>query len=154
MNSDYDKNLETQIDRELKSLPNFKAPEGLAAGVMMQIRAREDRTFYTRSWESWPVGARVLSFAVLTGVFAVICVLGWNVFFSQALATVLHEAGRALSCFTAIFETCRVLLQAAALVVSKLGTGFIIACVMVAAFSYFLCIGAGTAFFRYAFSRR
>lgn len=153
MNRHDDDPLEAEISRELKSLSKLRAPAGLARRIMARIEVPTARA-RAWSWEAWPAGLRIASFIALLGIFVVLCVFGWKLSSDGMLATGIHELSGRFAGVTAILETCRILLDACVLVVKKLGTGFIAACLTLAALSYFLCIGAGTVFVRYAFSRR
>src|SRR6476620_7201219 len=64
MHEDNDE-LETLVDRELRRLPQPRAPHTLLPRVMAAVEAWAERPWYTRAWFTWPVGWRVASFAPL-----------------------------------------------------------------------------------------
>ena len=53
-----------------------------------------------------------------------------------------------------IQNTFNVLVSAAVLVVKKLGTGFIVTCLVAMGIGYAMCVGLGTVYFRLAFAKR
>ena len=62
MHEDNDE-LETLVDRELRRLPQPRAPHTLLPRVMAAVEAWAQRPWYTRAWFTWPVGWRVASLA-------------------------------------------------------------------------------------------
>lgn len=64
MHEDNDE-LETLVDRELRRLPQPRAPHTLLPRVMAAVEAWAQRPWYTRAWFTWPVGWRVASLAPL-----------------------------------------------------------------------------------------
>jgi len=154
MNPDYDKQLEAAISRELKALPELAAPGVLANRVMAALEQRVRVPWYRRSWQMWPVNLQAVSLVVLLALFGGLCLAGWEL--SQAEATVfaLHRVGEWFSGLSMIENTFNVLASAAVLVVKKLGTGFIVTCLVVAGIGYAMCVGLGTVYFRLAFAKR
>jgi hypothetical protein len=55
------------LDRELKRLPEFKAPPSIAATVLSSIRRWESRPWWQRSWFEWPAGLRYASMGLFVG---------------------------------------------------------------------------------------
>ena len=66
----------------------------------------------------------------------------------------LHRAGEWVSGLGVIQNTFNVLVNAAVVVAKKLGTGFVVACLVAVGTGYAMCIGAGTVYFRLAFAKR
>ena len=64
MHEDNDE-LETLVDRELRRLPQPRAPHTLLPRVMAAVEVWAQRPWYTRAWFAWPVGWRVASLAPL-----------------------------------------------------------------------------------------
>jgi hypothetical protein len=154
MNSDDYKRLETEIDRELKNLPELSAPVTLLARVMSGIGQQSALPWYRRSWQGWPMPLQAASLAVMLALFGGLCYGSWLFAQSpgashatQSISGWFSEAGSA-------WNTLNVLGGAMSLVIKKLGTGFIVAALSVAVMSYFACIGFGTAMVRFALARR
>jgi hypothetical protein len=154
MNPDYDKQLEAAIGRELKALPELAAPTALASRVMAAIEQRARVPWYRRSWQTWPVALQAAVLVVLLALFGGLCLGGWELSQTGTVTLTLHRAGEWLSGLNVIGNTFHVLVNAALLAVKKLGTGFIVACLIAAGVCYAMCIGAGTVYYRLAFSKR
>lgn len=154
MNSDYEQRLEAEIAREMRGLPELKAPMSLIPRVLMAIKQPAALPWYQQAWPKWPTRWRVASFGSLLTVFAGLCVAGWWLSHAGQLTLPAHEIGGWWTYFAVAWDTVRVLAESGVLIAKKLGTGFIVACLMVAVFSYSACIGLGTLFYRYAFARR
>ena len=152
MNADYDKLLEREIERELKSLPDLKAPEALAARVMESIQRNASRPWYRQPWQGWPGEWQMAFAALLLLIVGALSFGGWEFIRSSTVSDVVHDFSGRLSAFNFIWDTLLAIAQALVLAVKKLGLGFMIACLILAVFSYLTCIGLGTVFLRYALS--
>ena len=69
MNSIDDKQLELEIGRQQKTLPELAAPASLANRVMAAIESRLHVPWYRRSWATWPVALRTASLAAMLVLF-------------------------------------------------------------------------------------
>ncbi|MGO8701627.1 MAG: hypothetical protein ACLQVY_28420 [Limisphaerales bacterium] len=146
---DFDPNLEAQIDRRLKELPELLAPRGLVARTMKTL-AQSAPARQPRSWSSWPAAWRMAyllsALCVLAAVF-----LAWR----TAGIALTTEASPSLSRWAAdagcVWATLKTLGSAVALVVRHLGNWLVLVCLL-GAMVYAACIGFGTLFFRYAFA--
>jgi len=152
MNTDHNRRLETEIDRELKALPELAAPETLAARVMARIEKPIALPWYRQPWQQWPTPARAFSFGVMLALFGGLCFAIWFLFQAPGTALAVQKAEGSLSSLSVIWNTLGALANAVMLAIKKLGTGFLIACISMAVFSYLACIGLGTAVTRFAFS--
>ena len=150
MNLDYDRQLEAAISHELKALPALTAPPGLVARVMARIEQPSALPWYRQPWDLWPAKVRALSFVLLLGMFGGLCLGAWQLPRAETVAATTGHLAAWFSEFEFLWVTLRVLTDAVWLVAQKLGTGFIVACAMLATFSYFACIGLGTVLVRYA----
>ena len=154
MNPDYDKQLEAAISRELKALPELTAPGALANRVMAAIGQRARVPWYRRSWQTWPVALQAASLVVLLVLFGGLCLGGWQLSQAETTTLALHRVGEWFSGLSMIQNTFNVLVNAGVLVVKKLGTGFIVACLVAVGTGYAMCVGLGTVYFRLAFAKR
>lgn len=154
MNSEYEKRLEREIDRELKGLPELGAPGTLAGRVMRAVEQRGRAPWYRQSWQMWPVALRVGSLALLLALFGGICLAGWELRHAAAVVAAGQEAGRWLSGLSSIWNLVTVLYGALTLVVKQLGIAFVIACGVAVALAYAMCFGLGTVYVRLALARR
>ena len=154
MNPDYDKQLEAAISRELKTLPELAAPGALASRVMATIEQRARVPWYRRSWQTWPMVLQAASLVVLLALFGGLCLGGWQLSQTGTATLALHRVGGWFSGLNVIGNTFHVLVNAVLLAVKKLGTGFIVACLVAAGIGYAMCVGVGTVYFRLAFAKR
>lgn len=69
----YERQLEAEIDRELKALPELRAPATLMPRVLDAIAARSAVPARRQLWQSWPVGLRMASLALFLALFAGLC---------------------------------------------------------------------------------
>ena len=154
MNPDYEKRLEAEISRELKALPELAAPPALAGRVMAAIGQRARVPWHRRSWQTWPAALQASSLVVLLALFGGLCLGGWELSQTGIATLALHRVGAWLSGFNVIGNTLNVLANAALFAVKKLGTGVIVACLVVVGLAYAMCVGLGTVCFRLAFAKR
>ena len=154
MNPDHDQRLAAVINRELRALPELAAPAALADRVMRAIKQRARLPWYRRSWQTWPVALQAASLVVLLALFGGLCLGGWKLSQTEAATMALRRAGEWLSGLNLIGNTLYVLSNATLLVVKKLGTGVIVACLVMVGLGYAACVGLGTVYFRLAFARR
>ena len=154
MSSEYERQLEREIDRELKGLCDLEAPATLARRVMLAIEQRRALRWYTQPWQDWPLALRVAALAVLSIMFGGLCVASWQLTRAAGVSVALQEVGGLFSGLARIWNLVNVLFGAAVLVVKHLGTGFMIGCAFIGGIGYALCVGLGTACVRLAFARR
>ena len=57
--------LERLIDRELRALPQPRAPRTLLPRVLAAVDEAARQPWYSRTWLTWPVGAQVASVVLL-----------------------------------------------------------------------------------------
>ena len=154
MKPEYEKELEAEIDRELKGLPELPAPDTLASRVMLAIESRAKVAWYRQPWQMWPAALRMGSLVLLLALFGGLCFAGWRLAQGEAFIGATREFGRWLSGVSALENTLNVLLGAVVLAVKQLGTGFIVAALAALAIGYAICLGLGTVCVRIAFARR
>ena len=154
MNPDCNKQLEAAISRELKALPELAAPTALASRVMAAIEQRARVPWYRRSWQTWPVALQAASLVVLLTLFGGLCYGGWELSQAEATTLALHRVEGWFSGLNVIGNTFNVLLNAAVVVVKKLGTGFIVTGLIIVCLGYAMCVGLGTVYYRLAFAKR
>ena len=154
MNPEYEKQLEAEINRQLKGLPPLVAPATLIARVLTAIENRVALPWYRQSWPMWPMALRAVSLLILLSVFGALCFAGWKVSQAQSVLTAMHTMAGWFSGVSVVWNTLNALGGAVIVVAKHLGTGFIIACFVAAALGYGLFVGLGTFYVRLAFARR
>ncbi len=154
MNSNDDQQLELAIRRELKALPALAAPAAVANRVMATIERRLNVPWYRRSWETWPAALRATSLAVMLALFGGLCLAGWELSRAETVQQVTQRTGQWFSGLDSLESIPGILINSAVLVVKKLGTPFIVACLVSAGLGYAMFLALGTVYFRLAFSKR
>jgi hypothetical protein len=150
MNPDFDKQLEAEIDRQLKDLPDLAAPPNLMPGTINRI-VRPAAPWHSRPWSVWPAGLRTAYLVLTLGGLAG-AIFGWRAagpaLFGPVIARLAHwRAG--VEC---LWNAVGVLAGAVAPILDHLGKGVILPCVLVVALAYAACVGFGTVFVRLALS--
>jgi len=153
MYSEHDKQLEQQVDRALKALPDLAAPSTLAPRVMAILAARRELPWYRRSWEFWPPAVKALSLAIMIGGFGALCFAAWQLTQAAGYTVALEELGQRFAWLVTAWKTVLVLASAIAVVVKQLGTPFIAACCLALGVGYAICVGLGTICVRLAMAR-
>jgi len=93
MNSDYHKMLESEIDRELKALPELEAPASLSRRVLDSILQRHALPWYQQSWQHWPMPLRWAAISFLSLLFGALCVASWQLTRAAGISAALQEVG-------------------------------------------------------------
>ena len=154
MNLHDENRLEAAIDRELKALPNLRAPATLAARVMATIEQRAALPWYRRAWQTWPLPLQAASMLALLAVFGGVCFAAWQFMHTPAFASVSQEAVSLFSFLGTIWKVVNVLLSAVALAFKSLGSAVLIGSIVALLLGYAMCVAFGTVYVRLAFARR
>ena len=154
MRPDNQHELECQVDRVLKRLPEVSAPRTLLPRVLASVRARAAMPWYRQSWQAWPMPLQVATIFVLVASFGGFFFAAWELSRAAGYAAVRQEIGEMLSGVAVVGNVLGVLINAIRLVIERLGTAFIIGCLAAAALAYSIFIGLGTVYVRLAFSQR
>jgi hypothetical protein len=154
MNPDYEKQLEIEIDRELKALPELAAPKALIARVMRVIEQRAQLPWYYRSWATWPIGLQAGSLFFLVAIFVGLCFGAGMIPHTPEYAAATHKANGLFEVVTMLWNIATVVLEALVLAVKRLGTGFIAGVLVSLALGYAMCVGLGTLYVRIGFARQ
>jgi hypothetical protein len=146
----HEPQLESLIDRELKSLPTLDAPGTLASRVMAVLAARAALPWYHRAWQTWPRTGQIFSLAALAAVFAGMALAGGQWFpdgAARPTAGLLSWLSLAASLLATVGE-------ALLLTVKHLHPAWVAAGLLVLSAGWLSCLGLGTAIFRLAVPRR
>ena len=154
MNENENSRLEAAIDRELKALPNLRAPQTLLPRVMAVLEQRTALPWFRRAWQTWPMPLQAFSTLVLLAAFGGLCFGSWQLVHLPAVASATSEAGGWLKLLNGALNTLGVLANALALAVKSLGPLVIGGIVMAVLAGYAACVGFGTLYVRLAFARR
>jgi hypothetical protein len=154
MNSDYEKNLEQQIDRALKQLPDLAAPRRLLPRVLQTIARRHALPWYRQPWQMWPAALRVCTLVLLLASCGALCMACWQLTRAAGFSVASQELAQTFSGVTALWNAVNALLGAVVLVAKHLGTTFIVGCGVALGLGYAICLALGTACVRLAYVRR
>ncbi|HEU5126014.1 MAG TPA: hypothetical protein VFW05_18345 [Verrucomicrobiae bacterium] len=154
MNLNEQEMLAAAVDRELKQLPELRAPETLIARVMSKIERCEEPSARNISWTSWPLRWRIISLSVFATVFC-LAAFGIQWLFHAPFGTSLvRQMAQNASGLDVVWNTLSVLAGAAELALQKLGSRFLILSAALLITTYFVCIGLGTMMIQTAIARR
>jgi hypothetical protein len=154
MNENENPLLEAAVDRELKALPNLRAPRTLLPRVMAAIDQRAVLPWYRRAWQTWPMALQVVSMLILLGIFSGLCLGSWQLAQAPAVVSAASEASGWFRIVSTISNTLGVLANALALAVKSLGPLVLFGTIMALLLSYAACVGFGTLYVRLALARR
>jgi len=154
MNHDYEKQLEAEIERHFRDLPELPAPACLVSQVMMELDRRAALPWYRQSWERWPMAARLSLVLVLAAIFGAVCYGSWELIHGRTFAALSQQMTGWFSPVTALWNAVSALVNALGLVIKKLGTGFIVGSLAALALGYGMCVGLGTVYIRLGMARR
>src|SRR5262245_32986514 len=85
--------LECQVDRTLKRLPEVSAPRTLLPRVLAAVRARAALPWYRQSWQAWPMPLQVATIFLLVASFAGFFFAAWELSRAAGYAAVREEIG-------------------------------------------------------------
>jgi len=150
MNPDFDEQLEIEIDRRLKDLPDLVAPRTLAPRTM-QLIARPAAQWRSRSWATWPASIRAAYVVVAVGVLAA-TVPGLRAFEQDLLAPMFARFAHWGSGMEWLWNAASALASAGSAVVNHAGKGIVLPCIFAVVLAYAACVGFGTVFVKLALS--
>jgi hypothetical protein len=143
--------LEKWAGHTLRQLPGRRAPAGLSARVLAEIRRRAEAPWYQRPWLEWHPAAKVASCAMLPalGYFVWGVALPW---LKEALfaAPITKDA---TATYEAMGSAAAAIGRAGLLTVSQANHTVLIGAAAVFAVAWFSTLGLGTACWRLARSK-
>lgn len=154
MNPSPNNNLERDIDRALKSLPDLQAPTTLVPGVLARIQSPAPSLAGRQFWQLWPAPVRLVILTMLAGLFVALCWAGRDLFSAIGNSPVAGQVTAWLSGLRVLLNTVGVLLQTCLLLVRSLGWGALYGTFAALALGYAVCVMLGTVYVRLAFARQ
>jgi hypothetical protein len=154
MNPEYERRLEAEIDRELKGLPELRAPATLAPRVLAAIERRASVPWYRQSWPMWPVAVRAAVMLVLVALFGGICFGAWKLSPAEVFAFTTQKLAGRFSDFSATWHVLSAAIGGLSLAAKKLNAGLLATWLVAMAFGYAICMALGTVYVRFALGRR
>ena len=154
MNSEYEKQLEAVVRRELDALGELEAPPEIARGVMRVIEQCAALPWYRREWQAWPLVLQGASLAGLVAAFAFLCFGSSQLARFATLTPAAREVSGWFSLADAAWNAVNVLANAAGLAFRSLGPTVLIGSAVMLLLCYATCLGLGTIYWRLAYARR
>lgn len=151
MDPEFDPQLESQIDAELKQLPPVKAPASLAPRVLALLEQRARLPWWQRAWWDWPLAAKA-AFLVLAVALAGLAG-GGGVMIDQGVADYSQQVTERLTPVGSLWDSAQTLFEAAGLLWAKTGQPLLVFFLIGVGALYVICLGLGTACVRYAMKR-
>ncbi len=154
MNSQDEKQLEASITRELKALPNLRAPSSLKGRVLATIEQRQALPWYRQAWQHWPLPVQAAATVALLAAFAGVCFGSWYLVRTPDFAVASGKAGSLFSGFGALWNALGLLKSGVWMAVKSLHPALLLGCGTALALGYAMCLGLGTVYVRLGFARR
>jgi hypothetical protein len=146
--------LEKLMQRELRRLPDLRAPETLVHRVMLSVHAKDRQPWWQRPWLTWPLPAQCISSTLFAATVAALLYYGAQAWQLAGLGNPLDKVWLWIVSLAPLWDGLVALLNAVVLVVQKGGQLYLFIGLGVAATMYLLCLATGTACYRLAFNRR
>ncbi|MBI1177148.1 hypothetical protein GC207_06875 [bacterium] len=157
MNNADESKLEQVLHRELRELPDLRAPATLAPRVLAALAARHRAPWWKKSWVDWPPGLRVAFLSLSLLVTGGLVYLGLQV---PHVVGATALAGEVSATFTGWYASVEPyvsfvtrLTGALELVLKAAPASLWWGLAAVVGLAYATCIGLGTLGYRVAFNR-
>ena len=154
MNSEYEKQLEAVVRRELDALGELEAPPEIARGVMRIIEQRAALPWYRREWQAWPLVLQGASLVGLLSAFVFLCFGSSQLARYATLTPAAREVSGWFSLADSAWNAVNVLANAVELAFRSLGPTVLIGSAVMLLLCYATCLGLGTIYWRLAYARR
>lgn len=154
MNSHHENDLESEIDRLLKELPELSAPAALGPRVLAAIARRRALPWYRQPWPAWPIALRLAALLFMLGAFTALCVACYELTRAAGFNNAAQELAQTFSWIGSVWNVISALAGAVVLTIKHFGTWFIAGCCFAGALGYAICVGLGTACVRLAYARK
>ncbi len=146
--------LEQLMHRELRKLPELRAPETLVHRVMLAVHAKERQPWWQRPWLTWPRPAQCISSALFAVTVGAVIYFGTQAWQLAGIGNPLDKIWLWIVSLAPLWNWFLALLNAVVLVIQKGGQLYLFLGLGFAATMYLLCVATGTVCYRLAFNRR
>jgi len=152
MKPEFDPELESLLDVELRKLPPISAPASLLPKVLSAIAARAQLPWWQHAWWDWPLTAKaafLLLALAIVGAFS-----GGGVMLDEGVSNYSQQVVERISPVTSLWDTVVTVLNAGRSLVEKMGQSlFLLYAAIFIGLLYLTCLGLGTVCVRYALRR-
>lgn len=135
--------LEREIDRELKALPEIPAPATLILRVMRAIAQRQALPWFRRAWQTWPASLRVVSFATLAILFGGLCFGIWELSV-LGVSAASQKYGSVFTMLNGLWVALGAVFNATLNSVQRMPKPYLIGCLAAIGLAYSMCAVFGT----------
>jgi hypothetical protein len=149
-----DEQLEQLMQRELRKLPELRAPETLVHRVMLAVHAKERQPWWQCPWLTWPRPAQWISSAFFAATVTALIYLGAQAWQLAGIGNPLDKIWIGILSLAPLWNWLLTLLNAVVLVIQKGGQLYLLIGLGVGATMYLFCVATGTACYRLALNRR
>ena len=146
--------LEQLMHRELRKLPELRAPETLVHRVMLAVHAKERQRWWQRPWQTWPLAAQWISSAMFAAAVVALIYFGAQAWQLAGIGNPLDKIWLWILSLGPLWDWLVAQVNAVALIIQKGGQLYLFIGLGVAATMYLLCLATGTACYRLALTRR
>jgi hypothetical protein len=150
VNTEYEKQLEASVGRELKALGELEAPPEVARRVVRVIARRSAAPWYRREWQAWPLGCQWASLAGLLAAFAFLCFESWRLVRLATLTPPVREVAGWFNSAEAVWKAMDALAAALGLAFRSLGPVVLAGGAVMFLICCAACVGLGTIYLRLA----
>lgn len=147
MANEPEKKLEQLIHRELRQLPDLKAPSSIISSVRARLEARASLPWYQRPWFAWPVPLRLAS-----GILTIALLSGLS-FGMQRLLTAASTLTESTT-FSTIVSATNAITNALILAARAINPLYLAGGVALVGLMYVSCVALGTVCYRIAWNNR
>jgi uncharacterized membrane protein len=145
--------LEAILHRQLRQLPDLRAPQTLAPRVMAAIQAKARLAWWRQPFWSWPLLARVGLESLATVGIGLLLWLGWMLQGTAIGPVAAPPSGKLFMALQSVLELATILGNAM-LVIGRSGLQpWLLVGLGMTMLMYLLCLGAGTTLVRVAYRR-
>ncbi len=152
MENDSEKQLEELIHRELRKLPELRAPDTLIPRVRAALANKVCQPWWQRPLLTWPLALRLAFIALLLGSLGAAGFYGAEI--SYGWDFVVQKITQPFASFAPLWERLASLTNAVLVLFRALNSHFLIYAAILLGVMYLACVGIGTLCFRVAFAKR
>lgn len=146
--------LERRMHRELRKLPELRAPETLVHRVMLAVHAKERQPWWQCPWPTWPLPAQWISSVLFAATVVALIYFGAQAWQLAGIGNPLDRIWLWLLSLAPLRDWLVAQVNAVALMIEKGGQKYLFIGLGIAATMYLFCVATGTACYRLAFNRR
>lgn len=145
--------LEQVIDRELRRLPDLRAPVDLLPRILQATAARARRPWWQKPASQWPVAGRCLFLGLATGIAGLFFYFTWGLGAGLSMGALSDEVAQYSNRFEVVRSALGSLGNALLVVARSAGPWLPWTAAGIVAISYVTTLGLGTCCYRLVASR-